>query len=183
MVKNVVHHRIVVQKRRSNFLYVGLEFRSIFVKNNTMRFLKRLYLKMRLAYRKQYYTQQNQEKYQRAPLFICMKLLKIEDSLLLIAPVSDDKYIYNERLGILVSLLGHRGSIIDRTYSYDINLSNKDWDKLDKLFSNEMQKRTKKIEEQIVSNVKHSLDNIYKRINKDMNKSPIINLSSVSELN
>ena len=55
-----------------------------------------------------------------------MKLLKIEDSLLLIAPVSDDKYIYNERLGILVSLLGNRGTIVDRTYSYDINLSNKD---------------------------------------------------------
>ena len=135
-----------------------------------MRFLKRLYLKMRLAYRKQYYTQENKEKYQRAPLFICMKLLKIEDSLLLIAPVSDDKYIYNERLGILVSLLGHRGSIIDRTYSYDINLSNKDWDKLDNLFLNEMQRRTKKIEEQIVSNVKHSLDNIYSKINKDINK-------------
>ena len=91
-----------------------------------MRFLKRLYIKMRLAYRKQYYTQQNQEKFQRAPLFICMKLLKIKDSLLLISPVSDDKYIYNKRLGILVSLLGNRGTIVDRTYSYDINLSNKD---------------------------------------------------------
>ena len=135
-----------------------------------MRFLKRLYLKMRLEYRKHYYKQENSGKYQRAPLFICMKLLKIEDSLLLIAPVSDDKYIYNERLGILVSLLGHRGSIIDRTYSYDINLSNKDWDKLDNLFLNEMQRRTKKIEEQIVSNVKHSLDNIYSKINKDINK-------------
>lgn len=146
-----------------------------------MRFLKRLYFKMRLAYRKQYYTQQNQEKYQRAPLFICMKLLKIEDSLLLIAPVSDDKYIYNERLGILVSLLGHKGLITDRTYSYDINLSNKDWDKLDKLFLNEMQKRTKLIEEQIVSNVKHSLDNIYKKINNNTNK-PLIK-NSISELN
>jgi hypothetical protein len=62
-----------------------------------------------------------------------MKLLKIKDSLLLITPVSDDKYIYNKRLGILVSLLGNRGTIVDRTYSYDINLSN----------------------------VKHSLDNIY----------------------
>lgn len=152
-----------------------------------MRFFKRLYLKMRLAYRKQYYTQQNQEKYQRAPLFICMKLLKIEDSLLLIAPVSDDKYIYNERLGILVSLLGNRGTIVDRTYSYDIHLSNKDWDKIEKLFLNEMQKRTKKVEEQIVSNVKHSLDNIYSKINKDINKNnekePIFNRKTVGELN
>ena len=116
-----------------------------------------------------------------------MKLLKIKDSLLLIAPVSDDKYIYNERLGILVSLLGHRGSIIDRTYSYDINMSNKDWDKLDKLFSNEMQKRTKKIEEQIVSNVKHSLDNIYNKITKDFNKinetGQVYNGRPVGELN
>ena len=124
-----------------------------------MRFLKRLYIKMRLAYRKQYYTQQNQEKYERAPLFICMKLLKIEDSLLLIAPVSDDKYIYNERLGILVSLLGNRGTIVDRTYSYDINLSN----------------------------VKHSLDNIYNKITKDFNKinetGQVYNGRPVGELN
>ena len=152
-----------------------------------MRFFKRLYLKMRLAYRKQYYTQQNQEKYQRAPLFICMKLLKIEDSLLLIAPVSDDKYIYNERLGILVSLLGNRGTIVDRTYSYDIHLSNKDWDKIERMFLNEMQKRTKKIEEQIVSNVKHSLDNIYSKINKDITKNnekgQVYNGRPVGELN
>jgi len=152
-----------------------------------MRFLKRFYLKMRLAYRKQYYTQQNQEKYERAPLFICMKLLKIEDSLLLIAPVSDDKYIYNERLGILVSLMGNKGTIVDRTYSYDVHLSNKDWDKLERLFLNEMQKRTKKIEEQIVSNVKHSLDNIYNKINKDINKNnekgQVYNGRPVGELN
>ena len=152
-----------------------------------MRFFKRLYIKMRLAYRNQYYKQQDLVKYHRAPLFICMKLLKIEDSLLLIAPVSDDKYIYNERLGILVSLLGHRGSIIDRTYSYDISLSNKDWDKLDKLFLNEMQKRTKKIEEQIVSNVKHSLDNIYSKINKDISKNnekgQVYNGRPIGELN
>jgi hypothetical protein len=142
---------------------------------------------MRLAYRKHYYKQEASEKFQRAPLFICMKLLKIEDSLLLIAPVSDDKYIYNERLGILVSLLGNRGTIVDRTYSYDIHLSNKDWDKIEKLFLNEMQKRTKKVEEQIVSNVKHSLDNIYSKINKDINKNnekePIFNGRTVSEFN
>jgi hypothetical protein len=116
-----------------------------------------------------------------------MKLLKIEDSLLLIAPVSDDKYIYNERLGILVSLLGNKGTIVDRTYSYDVHLSNKDWDKLERLFLNEMQKRTKKIEEQIVSNVKHSLDNIYNKINKDITKNTekgqVYNGRPVGELN
>jgi hypothetical protein len=116
-----------------------------------------------------------------------MKLLKIEDSLLLIAPVSDDKYIYNERLGILVSLMGNKGTIVDRTYSYDVHLSNKDWDKLERLFLNEMQKRTKKIEEQIVSNVKHSLDNIYNKINKDINKNnekgQVYNGRPVGELN
>ena len=134
-----------------------------------MRFFKRLYLRFRIYYRKQYYQQSNDsaQTAQRAPLFICMKLLKIEDSLLLIAPVSDDRYIYNERLGILVSILGGRGTIVDRTYSYDINLSRKDWDKIDRMFSAEMQKRTKKIEEQIISNVKHSLGNIYNKINKD----------------
>jgi hypothetical protein len=95
--------------------------------------------------------------------------MKLEDSLLLIAPVSDDKYIYNERLGIFVSLFGNKGTIVDRTYSYDIELTNKDWDTVERLFRIEMEKRTKKIEEVIVSNVKHSLDTIYGRIsNKEI---------------
>jgi len=103
-------------------------------------------------------------KLDRTPLFICVRLMKLEDSLLLIAPVSDDKYIYNERLGVFVSLFGNKGTIVDRTYSYDIELTNKDWDTVERLFRIEMEKRTKKIEEVIVSNVKHSLDTIYGRI-------------------
>ena len=83
--------------------------------------------------------------------------------------------------------MGNKGTIVDRTYSYDVHLSNKDWDKLERLFLNEMQKRTKKIEEQIVSNVKHSLDNIYNKINKDINKNnekgQVYNGRPVGELN
>jgi crossover junction endodeoxyribonuclease RuvC len=64
-----------------------------------------------------------------------MKLLKIKDTTLLIAPVSGDKYIYNERLGVLVSLFGQDGTIVDKTYSYDIQLSRKDWDTVERVFS------------------------------------------------
>jgi hypothetical protein len=127
---------------------------------------KRLVAKTKILVRKKLHNKIycDNTKMDRTPLFICVRLMKLEDSLLLIAPVSDDKYIYNERLDVFVSLFGNKGTIVDRTYSYDIELTNKDWDTVERLFRIEMEKRTKKIEEAIVSKVKHSLDTIYGRI-------------------
>jgi hypothetical protein len=95
--------------------------------------------------------------------------LKIEDSLLLIAPVSGDKYIYNERLNIFVSLFGTSGTIVEKNYSHEICLTRKDWDKLEKIFSSEMEKRTKKIEYKVKKGVKDSLSNIYNKIESALN--------------
>jgi hypothetical protein len=97
-----------------------------------------------------------------------MKLLKIKDTTLLIAPVSGDKYIYNERLSVLVSLFGQDGTIVDKTYSYDIQLSRKDWDTVERVFSQEMERRTKKVEEEIKSNVRHSLGLLYGKLSRDV---------------
>jgi hypothetical protein len=97
-----------------------------------------------------------------------MKLLKVADTTLLIAPVSGDKYIYNERIGMLVSLFGSSGTIVDRTYSYDIQMSQRDWDTIERVFSQEMEKRTKKVEEEITRNVKHSLTTVYGKLNKEL---------------
>ncbi|NBO22317.1 hypothetical protein EBU94_03100 [bacterium] len=135
-----------------------------------MRLLKRLYLKLRILYRKQYYKSNKDflNGLNRTPLFICIKLLKINDTTLLIAPVSGDKYIYNERLGMLISLFGSSGTIVDRTYSYDIQMSQRDWDTIERVFSQEMEKRTKKVEEEITRNVKHSLTTVYSKLNKEL---------------
>lgn len=135
-----------------------------------MRPLKRLYLKFRILCRKQYYKSNSDTitVQHRAPLFICMKLLKIKDTTLLIAPVSGDKYIYNERLGVLVSLFGQDGTIVDKTYSYDIQLSRKDWDTVERVFSQEMERRTKKVEEEIKSNVRHSLGLLYGKLSREI---------------
>ena len=135
-----------------------------------MRPLKRLYLKFRILCRKHYYKSNSEtlKGQHRAPLFICMKLLKIKDTTLLIAPVSGDKYIYNERLGVLVTLFGQDGTIVDKTYSYDIQLSRKDWDTVERVFSQEMERRTKKVEEEIKSNVRHSLGLLYGKLSKEV---------------
>ena len=135
-----------------------------------MRPLKRLYLKFRILYRKHYYKSNSETVtgQHRAPLFICMKLLKIKDTTLLIAPVSGDKYIYNERLGVLVTLFGQDGTIVDKTYSYDIQLSRKDWDTVERVFSQEMERRTKKVEEEIKSNVRHSLGLLYGKLSREV---------------
>ena len=69
---------------------------------------------------------------------------------------------------MLISLFGQSGTIVDRTYSYDIQMNRKDWDTIERVFSHEMEKRTKTVEEEIKRNVKHSLTTVYGKLIKEL---------------
>jgi hypothetical protein len=47
-------------------------------------------------------------------------------------------------------------------------MSQRDWDTIERVFSQEMEKRTKKVEEEITRNVKHSLTTVYGKLNKEL---------------
>jgi hypothetical protein len=96
---------------------------------------------------------------------ICRKLIHSEDSELIIAPISDKKYIRNDKLGIFVTMDGGQVTITNHTYSYFIKLSKTQWDKLVNYFRKEMELRAMKIEKELETQINHSLDNIYSKIN------------------
>lgn len=96
---------------------------------------------------------------------ICRKLIHSEDSELIIAPISDKKYIRNDRLGIFVTMDGGQVTVTNHTYSYFIKLSKSQWDKLITYFRKEMELRAMNIEKELETQINHSLDNIYSKIN------------------
>jgi hypothetical protein len=102
--------------------------------------------------------------YERDCIAICKKLISKEDTVLLLTPISNKRYIRNEELQIFVILEGHNVKVINHVYSYMVFLDQKPWDNIILTFDTEVEKRRENMEAEIRSNVKHSLSNIYKNL-------------------
>jgi len=100
----------------------------------------------------------------------CIKIVKElvskEDTTLLISPISEKKYMRNEKLGISVIMSKYRVQVINHVYSYDVTLGDKAWQKVLSLFDNETESRRMRFEREIVSNVRHSFKTILTQINE-----------------
>lgn len=98
---------------------------------------------------------------------ICRKLIQADDSVLLMAPLSEKRYLKNERMGIYVIIQGSIVQVINHIYSYTVVLSEKSKIKLTKYYDDTIEKRRQEFEMEIISNVKHSLKTILSEINED----------------
>ena len=133
-----------------------------------MNIIKKLWVKYRLYLRKLDRNDTEFDIYMsnvRKCSTICRKLIHSEDSELIIAPISDKKYIRNDRLSIFVTMDGGQVTVTNHTYSYFIKLSKSQWDKLITYFRKEMELRAMNIEKELETQINHSLDNIYSKIN------------------
>ena len=102
--------------------------------------------------------------YERDCIAICKKLISKEDTVLLLTPISNKRYIRNEELQIFVILEGHNVKVINHVYSYTVFLEQKPWENIVVAFDNEVEKRREAFEKEIMSNIKHSLQNILQNI-------------------
>jgi hypothetical protein len=93
-------------------------------------------------------------------LQICKKLIKSEDSILLMAPISGKRFVKNEKRGIYIIIEGHNVKVINHIYSYNVYLGEKSWNKLISFYDDEIEQRRMRFEAEITSNIKHSLKNI-----------------------
>jgi outer membrane cobalamin receptor len=104
------------------------------------------------------------DEYEKESMAICKELIHQEDSTLLISPISGKRYIesYDSQLFIIIEL--KQLTIVNHQYSYNINIWDKTYNRISNLFDIEVEKRREKMENEIRSNVKHSLSNIYKNL-------------------
>lgn len=84
----------------------------------------------------------------------------MEDSILLMTPLTDKRYIKNEQVGIYVIMEKHHVQVINHIYSYSVSLGEKSWTKLIDFYNDEIEERRLQFEKEITSNIKHSLKNI-----------------------
>ena len=93
---------------------------------------------------------------------ICRKLITSEGSKFLIAPLSSQRYIKHSELGIFVILDDKKISVINHEYYYsNILLSNRDWDKLTKMYDTKVERIRQELKNEMKSQIKYSLKGIF----------------------
>jgi len=115
--------------------------------------------------RKMDYQRGNRTKYELDCISICKKLIDKPDSQLLITPLSNKKYIYNAANSIFITIEGNTVNVINHKYSYTISIQDKSKEEILNHFNIVLENQRLKMEEEITSNIKHSLKNILQLLN------------------
>jgi hypothetical protein len=105
---------------------------------------------------------------------ICRKLITSEGSKFLIAPLSSQRYIKHSELGIFVILDDKKISVINHEYYYsNILMSNRDWDKLTKMYDTKVERIRQELKNEMKSQIKYSLKGILDKVdNSKKTKTP-----------
>ena len=102
--------------------------------------------------------------YERDCMAICKKLIDKDETILLLTPISNKRYIKNEEDQIFVILENYSVKIINHVYSYTVILGDKSWNSVVTLFDSEVESRRNKFEKEITSNIKYSIKKILEKI-------------------
>jgi hypothetical protein len=102
--------------------------------------------------------------YEKDCVSICEKLIKKNETVLLLTPISNKRYIKNEEDQIFVILENYSVKIINHVYSYTVILGDKPWNSVVTLFDSEVESRRNKFEKEITSNIKYSIKKILEKI-------------------
>lgn len=98
---------------------------------------------------------------------ICRSLIKRADSELLISPLSGKRFIKNLDSQIYFIIQDGMVDIINHTYSYNVKITLKAYQRIIKAFDTEVENRRQEMEDEIRSNVKHSLKTIFQTLSNE----------------
>ena len=106
------------------------------------------------------YERGHKSRYELDCLSICKRLIDKHDSQLLMTPLSNKKYIYNPENSIFITIEGNTINVINHKYSYTVSVQDSTKKEIVDYFNSVLESQRLKMEEEITSNIKHSLKNI-----------------------
>jgi hypothetical protein len=96
---------------------------------------------------------------------ICEKLILMEDSKLYYSPLSHKRFIRNENKDMFIALENLTINLINHVYSYNVYIeTGNHYDNVVKKFDEELERRRELLEEEIKTNIKHSLKSILDKV-------------------
>lgn len=110
------------------------------------------------------------ESHEKTAFKICLKLISDKDSDFMIAPMSQKRFIINEKLNLFILIDYGRVEITNHIFHYDVKLSNRDYERITYLYDMETEKRRSSTEINIKANIKNTLEKVYEAISKKTEK-------------
>jgi hypothetical protein len=96
---------------------------------------------------------------------ICEKLIQNSESELSYSPLTSKRIIKNESYNMYIVMESSTINLINHVYSYTFNLQNTSkYNELCSKFDNVLDEKRKKLENEIRSNIQHSLKNILEKM-------------------
>ena len=139
------------------------------------KFFKRLYKRFKVRLSKigrssAMKTYEEVELHEKTAFKICVKLISDKNSDFMIAPMSQKRFIINEKLNLFIIIDFGRVEITNHVFHYDVRLSNRDYERITYLYDTETENRRVKTEVTIKSNIKNTLEKVYEAISKETEK-------------
>lgn len=136
------------------------------MKKSILRFYKRFKVYLgKLGRSKGLKTEEYLQDHEKIAFRICVKLISHEDSELVIAPMSQKRFIVNNTLNLFCTLDWGRIELTNHTFHYDVKLSGRDFERVLFLFDKESEKRRSVTESIVQSQINDSLIKILNKIN------------------
>jgi hypothetical protein len=129
------------------------------------RFSKRMYVKWLIWNRKN--VSDGDKKIsdtQKICMSIARSLITHPNSKFLLAPLSGKRYIKNAELELFCILDHGTISITNHVYHYDVVVGERNWERLSKMYDGKVETIRQEYEDQIMSQIEHSLENIIKKV-------------------
>jgi ABC-type phosphonate transport system ATPase subunit len=129
------------------------------------RITKRIYVKW-LIWNRNSATKEDKKvsETQKMCMSIARSLITHPESKFLTAPISGKRYIKNAELDLFCILDHGTISITNHVYHYDVNVNDRNWERLSKMYDGKVETIRQEYEDQIMSQISHSLENIIKKV-------------------
>ena len=129
------------------------------------RFLKRSYVKWVLFNRKMNNPDYNKvSETQKKCMSIARVLITHPDSSFRLSFLSKKRYIKNKTLGLFLILDGKLLSITNHVHHHDIVISDRNYDRFTKMYDEKVETIRQQYEDEVMSQIVHSLDIILDKI-------------------
>ena len=135
------------------------------MENKVVGYIPRLLFKIYLNLKERFDPTPPIPEEERITVEICKKLINDPDSELTYAPISAKRFIKNESKSMFVVIEHHTINLINHVYSYSVYLSkNSDYNEIIGGFDKILENKRQSLEDEITSNIQHSLQTILKKL-------------------
>jgi hypothetical protein len=135
------------------------------MENKVVGYIPRLLFKIYLSLKERFDPTLPIPEEEKITVEICKKLIVDPQSKLTFAPISGKRFIKNENKNMFVVIESHTINLINHVYSYSVYLSSQnDYKEIIQSFDGVLENKRQSLENEIRSNIQHSLQTILKKL-------------------